>query len=51
MTQYIWMLDVREQQLIYERLLEAGVDGEDLELALNGRICDLEDTIDVSDLF
>lgn len=49
MTRYIWSLSVEEQQLIYERLLLAGIEGEDLELALDGRVCDLEDTIDISE--
>lgn len=49
MTRYIWTLSQEEQQLIYERLLMAGIDGEDVERAMDGRICDLEDTIDVSD--
>ena len=49
MTRYIWTLSAEEQQLIYERLLTAGIIDEDLERAMDGRICDLEDTIDVSD--
>lgn len=49
MTRYIWTLSQQEQQLIYERLLLAGIEGEDLELALDGRVCDLEDTIDISE--
>ena len=48
MTRYIWTLSQREQQEIYLALLMAGIEGEDLELAMDGRVCDLEDTIDVS---
>ena len=49
MTRYIWTLSQQEQQLIYERLLEAGITDEDLELALDGRVCDLEDTINIEE--
>lgn len=48
MTRYIWMLPQDEQQAIYQALLIAGIEGEDLERAMDGRIIDLEDTIDVS---
>jgi len=47
MTRYIWTLTAEEQQAIYAALLMAGIEGEDLELAMDGRICDLEDTIDI----
>lgn len=47
MTRYIWTLPVSMQQEIYQALLLAGVEGEDLELAMDGRICDLEDTISI----
>lgn len=47
MTRYICTLPESEQQAIYAALLEAGIHGNDLERAMNGRICDLEDTIDV----
>lgn len=49
MTEYIWMLTADEQRLIYERLLEVGIIDEDLETALDGRVCDLEDTIDIAE--
>ena len=49
MTHYIWTLPANEQREIYARLVMAGIEGEDLELAMDGRVCDLEDTIDVSD--
>ena len=50
MTRYICTLDRDEQERILFALLMAGIEGEDLELAMNGRICDLEDTIDVGRL-
>jgi len=49
MTRYIWALPRDEQERIYAALLMAGIEGEDLELAMDGRICDLEDTIDISE--
>lgn len=49
MTRYIWSLSDEEQQLIYERLLLASIEGENLELALDGRVCDLEDTISIAE--
>lgn len=47
MTRYIWTLPVSMQQEIYQALLLAGVEGEELEIAMDGRICDLEDTISI----
>ena len=47
MTRYIWTLSQQEQAEIYTALLLAGIEGNDLELAMDGRICDLEDTIDI----
>lgn len=49
MTRYIWTLPVSMQQEIYQALLLAGVEGEDLERAMDGRICDLEDTISIEE--
>lgn len=48
-TTYIWMLPQQVQQEIIAALLIAGIDGDDLERALDGRVCDLEDTIDIRD--
>lgn len=48
-TAYIWTLPQGIQQEIRTRLELAGVEDDDLELALDGRVCDLEDTIDVRD--
>ena len=47
MTRYIWTLTQDEQAAIMTALILAGVEGDDLERAMDGRICDLEDTIDI----
>ena len=47
LTSYIWTLPQQVQQEIYNALLMAGVDGEDVERAMDGRVCDLEDAIDI----
>lgn len=49
MTRYIWTLSSEEQAAIMTALLLAGIEGEDLERAMDGRICDLEDTIDIEE--
>jgi len=49
MTRYIWTLSQDEQAAIMTALLLAGIEGEELELAMNGRICDLEDTINIAE--
>jgi len=49
MTSYVWALSQEEQVEIMHRLILAGIDGEDLERAMDGRVCDLADTIDVTD--
>ena len=49
MTRYVFELPVLEQLVISIRLLMAGITDEDHERAMNGRICDLEDTIDIDD--
>lgn len=49
MTRYIFELTQLEQFVISIRLHRAGVWGEEHELAMNGRICDLEDTIDIAE--
>ena len=48
-TRFIYTLPQSIQQEIYLALLLAGIEGEDLELAMSSRVCDLEDTIDVRD--
>ena len=47
-TEYIWMLPVEDQADLMVELAFAGIEGEDLDRAMDGRVCDLEDTIDVS---
>jgi len=47
MLRYIWMLPATMQREIMCALLAAGIEGEDLELAMDGRVCDLEDTINI----
>lgn len=47
LTAYIWMLPQQVQQEIILALLMAGIDGDDIERAMDGRVCDLEDTIDI----
>ena len=49
MTRYIWELSVEEQQQIASALVEAGIFGEDFERAMDGRVCDLEDTISIDE--
>ena len=49
MTRYICTLTTKQQAAIMAALLLAGIEGNDLELAMNGRICDLEDTINVEE--
>ena len=49
MTEYIWLLPSDEQAEILTALILAGIEGEDLELAMDGRLCDLEDTIDIGE--
>jgi len=49
MTRYIWTLSEFQQAAIMAALLLAGIEGNDLELAMNGRICDLEDTINIEE--
>ena len=46
---YVWTLEVEEQQLIYERLLAAGITDEDLQLAFDSRVCDLEGAISIEE--
>lgn len=48
MTRYIWELPVEIQQEIASALVEAGIFGADFERAMDGRVCDLEDAIDIT---
>ena len=49
LTAYIWTLPQLVQQEILDALLMAGIEGDDVERAMDGRVCDLEDTIDIRD--
>ena len=49
MTRYIWTLAASERFAIAMALINAGIGGDDFERAMGGRICDLEDTIDISE--
>lgn len=44
-TVYVCTLSEREQAEIKTKLVDAGVSGEDLELAMNSRLCDLEEVM------
>ena len=48
MTRWVVELPREQQWEIYVALLRAGVTGEDIGRGMNSRVCDLEDTIDVS---
>ena len=48
MTRYVNALPHAERLEIARRLVLAGISGEDLARAMNGRVCDLEDTIDTT---
>ena len=47
MTRYIWTMPTGEQCEIMHALMLAGVEGDDLERAMDSRLCDLEDTIEI----
>jgi len=49
MTRHIWTLPQDEQAAIMTALLLAGIEGDDLERAMDSRVCDLENTIDISE--
>lgn len=44
-TRFIVTLSHDEQWEIYTRLLHAGVSGEDIARAMNGRVCDIEEVL------
>lgn len=46
MFAYVCTLSEHEQAEIRKKLVNAGVSGEDLELAMNSRICDIEEVYD-----
>lgn len=49
-TTFVELLDSDIQKDIYIRILKAGLDADDAEIAMSGRLCDLEDTIDIKDI-
>lgn len=44
-TDYICTLDIEMQNNIKAKLIAKGIIGEDLELAMNSRLCDLEEVL------
>lgn len=47
---YVLMLRVDIQLEIARRLRNAGICGDDFDRAMNSRLCDLSDTIEIGDL-
>lgn len=47
-TEYVGFLEAEDQWDIITQLVLAGIEDEDFERALDSRVCDLEETIDVS---
>ena len=47
MTRFVWELPAHVQREILSALVEAGIEPHDIERAMNSRLCDLEDTIDI----
>jgi len=47
-TTYICQLPLSIQQAIKEDLLSLDLSSEDIQNALDGRLCDLEDTININ---
>lgn len=50
-TDHVLGLSSELQREIFIRLLQAGLDADEAEIAMKSRLCDLEDTIQISDLF
>lgn len=50
-TDHVSGLSSQLQREIFIRLLQAGLDADEAEIAMKSRLCDLEDTIQISDLF
>jgi hypothetical protein len=46
-TLYIGQLPAETQKAIREELKKNGLNKEDIERGMDGRLCDLEDTIDI----
>ena len=47
-TIFICQLPEETQDAIRRELVKAGFDSESIELAMNSRLCDLEDTIEIN---
>ena len=47
-TIFICQLPQATQDTIRNQLVKAGFDSESIELAMNSRLCDLEDTIEIN---
>lgn len=47
-TQYVALLPETTQRDIMSLLINAGISGDDLERALASRLCDLNETINIS---
>ena len=47
-TVYICQLSEADQQVIRNQLVNAGLSENDIEIAMDGRLCDLEDTIKIN---
>ena len=45
MGTYVCTLSERIQTEIKKKLIDAGISGEDLELAMNSRLCDFEEVL------
>lgn len=48
LTKFIWTLPQDVQCEIRHALILAGIEGEDVERAMDSRLCDLEDAINVT---
>ena len=47
-TIFICQLPQATQDAIRRELVKAGFDSDDIEIAMNSRLCDLEDTIEIN---
>lgn len=47
-TKYIAQFPLEVQEKINEELIALGLNREDIERAMSSRLCDLEDTIDIT---
>lgn len=48
-TQFIDQLDTEVQEAIRSELEKCRLSSEEMEIAMSGRLCDLEDTIDIEE--